>query len=96
MILVPLLRNPHCLNSGRPSSIDFNTFNLEERFRGWCTLVLYFIIVQCLRSSIGNHHFPLSSVYLVYSTRAHYHMIEIRTLDAPVIQWIVLEFLGYV
>jgi len=87
--LMPLLRIPYFLNSGRPSSIDLNAFTPEEWSRGRCTLVPDSIFVLCLRSSKGTHYFLLTSVFLMCSTSAPYHTIDICTLDDSVIQKIV-------
>jgi len=87
--LMPWLRIPHCLNFGRPSSVDLNTFIPKEWYRGWRTLVLSFIFVWCLRSSKGNHHCPLTWLFLTCSAPAPYHAIEICTPNGSVIQKIV-------
>lgn len=87
--LVTLLMIPYYLNSGRPSSVNLSTFIPEEFPRGPCTLPLAYMSIRCLRSSKGNHHFPLTWLFLMCSTLASYHTIEICTLDGLVIQMIV-------
>ena len=61
-----LVEDPHCLTYRGLDSIDINSFIPKEQTRGWCILVPTYITIQCLRSSIGTHYFPLTRFFHVH------------------------------